>query len=171
MKDEILSLLTMKDILNKYGIKQKGNMFNCPFHGEDKHPSAKAYKNSYYCFTCNKTGDIIGFVENYFNISFLEAMQKINIDFLLGLNLKNKIDYSKIKEHQKNKNKILIKTKQKKIQYMILSERYRKIRNEVLEMKKNINILNWESQEKEISKKVDRLELIDYELEKIFNSL
>ena len=52
MKEEILNILNMKDILNKYGIKQKGYMFHCPLHGLDKNPSAKCYKKTYYCFSC-----------------------------------------------------------------------------------------------------------------------
>lgn len=55
MKDEILSILTMKDILDKYNIKTNRGQFHCPFHGQDKNPSAKYYENSFYCFGCNKT--------------------------------------------------------------------------------------------------------------------
>lgn len=111
MKDEILNTLTTKDILNKYGIKMKKDMFSCPFHGKDKNPSAKAYDNSFYCFTCHKGGDIISFVEKYFNLSFKEAMQKINEDFNLGLSSDTKINYDKINEiklqrEQKEKKKI-----------------------------------------------------------------
>lgn len=98
MKDEILNTLTTKDILNKYGIKMKKNMFSCPFHGKDKNPSAKAYDNSFYCFTCHKGGDIISFVEKYFNLSFKEAMQKINEDFDLRLDSNIKINHQKINE-------------------------------------------------------------------------
>lgn len=50
MRDIILSSISMQQILDKYGIKNNGKMFSCPFHGEDKHPSAKIYKNSYCCF-------------------------------------------------------------------------------------------------------------------------
>lgn len=55
MKEQILSYLNMKDILNKYNIKQNRNQFCCPFHGVDKHPSAKAYDKTFYCFNCGKT--------------------------------------------------------------------------------------------------------------------
>ena len=55
MKDEILNILNMQDILDKYGIKQKGYMFHCPLHGIDKNPSAKCYKKSYYCFELTPT--------------------------------------------------------------------------------------------------------------------
>lgn len=55
MKEQILNYLYMKDILDRYGIKHRGSQFCCPFHGTDKHPSAKAYEKSFYCFNCGKT--------------------------------------------------------------------------------------------------------------------
>lgn len=111
MKEEILSTLKMKDVLYKYGIKVRKDMFSCPFHGADKNPSAKAYDNSFYCFTCHKGGDVISFVEDYFNLSFKEAMQKLNEDFNLGLSSDTKINYEKINQlkqerEQKEKQKI-----------------------------------------------------------------
>ena len=98
MKDEILARVSMQEILDRYNIETKNNMFKCPFHGEDRHPSAKAYTNSYHCFCCSSSGDTIRFVENLFNLPFREAMQKINIDFNLGLNPDVPIDYQKINE-------------------------------------------------------------------------
>ena len=98
MKDYILNTISMKDILFRYGIKTNKDMFSCPFHGKDRKPSAKAYKNSFHCFACGLTSDTIGFVEKYFNLSFKEAMQKINEDFHLGLDSATKIDYNKINE-------------------------------------------------------------------------
>ena len=47
MKEQILTYLNMKDILDRYGIKHRGSQFCCPFHGTDKHPSAKAYEKSF----------------------------------------------------------------------------------------------------------------------------
>ena len=52
-KQIILNNITMGEILDKYNIKTYNNSYRCPFHN-DKHPSAKAYTNSYYCFACSK---------------------------------------------------------------------------------------------------------------------
>ena len=73
MKEEILALLNMKEILNKYGIKYKKYMCSCPFH-KDNSPSMKIYDKTFYCFSCNKTGDFIEFVKQYFNLNFQEEM-------------------------------------------------------------------------------------------------
>ena len=53
MKDQILQILNMEDILDKYNIKYNHKMFCCPFH-KDKTPSAKYYDKTFYCFGCNK---------------------------------------------------------------------------------------------------------------------
>ena len=171
MKDEILNVLTMKDILDKYGIKQKRDMFSCPFHGADKNPSAKYYQNSYYCFNCGKTGDLIQFVQYYFNLSFKEAMQKINIDFNLGLNLNTKIDKEKIRKIEQER---LYKAQQKQnllVEYLDLSERYRILEKTILLFKQDINILNWQDFEFTISELNKEQELINIRLEEIDNLL
>ena len=98
MKDEILNYVSMEDIIKHYGIKHNRKKISCPFHGVDKPPSAQIYDKAFHCFTCGKHLDVIGFVEEYFNLDFKEAMQKINIDFGLGLKKDEKVDYKKIKE-------------------------------------------------------------------------
>ena len=77
MKEEILSLLNMKDILNKYGIKIKKYMCNCPFH-KDNSPSMKIYDKSFYCFSCNRTGDFIEFVKKPSILKYLKFSQFSN---------------------------------------------------------------------------------------------
>lgn len=171
MKDIILENIKMIDILNKYGIKNKQNMFSCPFHGEDKNPSAKAYKYTFFCFTCQKTGDVIRFVQDYFNLSFYEAMQKINLDFNLGLDSNIKIDYNKLeKEKRKREQKQRLK-KQKEDKYMLLSEKYRLLQNKIFDLKEQINILNWENKVYEISKLQEKLDMLEIELEEIFKTI
>jgi len=48
----------------------------CPFHNE-KTPSFMVYKNtqSYYCFGCNKGGDVITFVMEKENLGYIEAVR------------------------------------------------------------------------------------------------
>jgi len=62
--------------------------FKCNKHGPDKHPSGKIYldQNSWWCFGCNKGGDIFNAVMHYENIDFLEALRKLAAN--IGLNLK-----------------------------------------------------------------------------------
>lgn len=170
MKEEILNFITMEDILNKYNIANRHSMFSCPFHA-DKTPSAKAYKNTFYCFSCNRHGDIIQFIQYYFNLSFRQAMQKINEDFNLGLNINEKIDYSKIEEikqqrlkkeeEKKNLNKYFISLCNKKQKYIELAS----------SLNSQIKLNNWENIVYRISKLKDKIYLIDDELDQIENKL
>lgn len=171
MRDEILEAISMQDILEKYGIETRNTMFKCPFHGEDKHPSAKAYINSYHCFCCNNTGDTIRFVENLFNLSFKEAMQKINIDFGLGLNPDTPVDYdklNKIRQAQFEKRKIKEKQIKKYCNLCDLKYYYSKL---ISYFSKKINIKNWEKITHTISYFEEKIFQIDNELEIIDNKL
>lgn len=164
MKDEILERVSMQEVLDRYGIETKNNMFKCPFHGEDKHPSAKAYINSYHCFCCNNTGDTIRFVENYFNLSFKEAMQKINIDFNMGLDPHTPIDYDKlnqIKQVQFERRKVKEKQVKKYCNLCDLKLYYEKLTKY---FKTKINIKNWDKLESAISYFENKLFIINQEI-------
>ncbi len=170
MKDEILNYVTMENILDKYGIEHRNEMFSCPFHGEDRKPSAKAYKNNFHCFACGKNRDIIGFVEEYFNLSFKEAMQKINIDFGLGLK-NNKVDYEKLKQVQNIQNEKKIKKKKLTKRYCDLCDNRLKLEKAINILNKKINVNNWETMVSLISNYDIRLQQIELKLEEIDNKL
>jgi len=85
MLDNIKQSLTMQEIACFYGFKpNRQNYIPCPFHAE-KTASLKLYDDSFYCFGCGTGGDLIKFVQLYFNISFPQALIRINSDFRLGL--------------------------------------------------------------------------------------
>ncbi|MEW6069753.1 MAG: CHC2 zinc finger domain-containing protein, partial [Candidatus Thermoplasmatota archaeon] len=48
----------------------------CPFHN-DTNPSFTVYKDSFYCFGCGKSGDIISFIEFIENVDFKGAVKKL----------------------------------------------------------------------------------------------
>jgi DNA primase len=77
--------LTMRDMLSRYGYTadQKGFLC-CPFHNE-KTPSMRVYEKDYHCFGCQEHGDAISFVQKLFDLSFTDALRKIDTDF--GLNI------------------------------------------------------------------------------------
>lgn len=71
-----------------YGLQVDHNgKARCPFHN-DKHPSMQVDER-YYCFGCHATGDVIDFVGKLFNLSPINAAQKIASDF--GLDPKTPI--------------------------------------------------------------------------------
>ncbi len=77
--------LTMREVIERYGFEtDRRNKIICPFHNE-KTASMKIYDTSYYCFGCHASGDVIKFVQTLFNLSFLETLKKIDIDFNLNV--------------------------------------------------------------------------------------
>jgi DNA primase len=91
MLDGIKQSLTMQEIACFYGFKpNRQNYIRCPFHSE-KTASLKLYDKSFYCFGCGTGGDLIKFVQLYFNISFAQALVRINSDFRLGLSNKKPV--------------------------------------------------------------------------------
>ncbi len=75
-------------VLSKYIQLEKtkfGAMTFCPFHNDTKTKSLIIYSNSNQCYcmsgACDFRGDAVQFVQNYFRISFLDAMNKIKEDF------------------------------------------------------------------------------------------
>lgn len=174
MKEEILSLLNMVDILNKYGIKIKRNMCHCPFH-KDNSPSMKIYEKSFYCFSCNLTGDVIEFVQQYFNLNFQEAMEKINYDFNLGLKTRGRLSQKQLKKIQqecefkrKQKEKFKQETNSKLIKACNRYIIYNKI---IKNLQKNITKENWEENTEIIAFLQEKNELLDEYMENLLTKL
>lgn len=72
---EIVSLIDQRVKLKKMG---KNHMACCPFHDE-KSPSFSVNEAGqfFYCFGCGASGNGIGFVMRYDNLSFVEAVKKL----------------------------------------------------------------------------------------------
>ena len=90
---EIKERLSTKEVISFYGVHINSRGFaRCPFHRE-RTASMKVYDGNrgYYCFGCGKSGDVISFVRDYFGLSFVDAIKKINDDFSLGLPIGDKI--------------------------------------------------------------------------------
>lgn len=81
----------MRDVASFYGYTPNTRGYiRCPFHSE-KTASLRLYDKSFYCFGCGTGGDLIKFVQLYFNISFAQALIRINSDFRLGLSDKKPV--------------------------------------------------------------------------------
>ncbi len=115
-------------------------------------------------------GDLIQFVQDYFNLGFKDALKKINYDFNLNLNFNSfsKVDFKKIEEQIKLDR---LKKEQKKQAYKnkMLNlcgtlKILEKIREEI---KSQINPYNWEEIEEVCALLSEQIELLDLEFEKI----
>ena len=79
--NHICSSVDIVDVISKYiPLIQRGkNFFGvCPFH-DDHSPSMSVSKDKqiYKCFSCGATGNVLKFVMDYENISFIEAVKNL----------------------------------------------------------------------------------------------
>ncbi len=97
--NEIRNSLDIVDVISSYlPLSQKGkNYFGvCPFH-DDHSPSMSVSKEKqiYTCFSCGATGNVFKFIQDYDNLTFIEAVKKcadmagISIDINTNTKVKN----------------------------------------------------------------------------------
>ena len=104
--------LTMRDVLLRYGYEpNRANFICCPFHNE-KTPSMKIYEQDFHCFGCGEHGDTISFVQKLFNLSFLDALKKIDVDF--GLNLYSDHTFEELRKSHYQQKKLQAEIERKK---------------------------------------------------------
>ena len=82
--ENIKAAISVKQAAEHYGLKVNRNgMACCPFHN-DRHPSLKLNEDYFFCFGCGAKGDVIDLVARLFNLTSLQAAQKLAADF--GMN-------------------------------------------------------------------------------------
>ena len=103
---EIKSQLSIITVLETYKLSiNKNKHCKCPFHN-DKKPSLRIYPetNTYHCFGCDKTGDVIQFIQDIENCTKREAIHKAKElvgtaeikPFKIKAEIQEKINYSEL---------------------------------------------------------------------------
>lgn len=103
--DDLKSKVNIVDVIGRdVKLKRAGSNFKglCPFHTE-KTPSfiVSEQKQLFNCFGCGEKGDVIKFVQRYYNLPFMEAVEKLCEDNGIEMPERNygpKIDYDKFYE-------------------------------------------------------------------------
>ena len=105
-KEEIKQSLSMREVLERYGIRiDRKGFCCCPFHKE-KTASMKIYKDSYHCFGCGSGGDIFSFVQKIDSCDFKTAFKTLGGTYERKSNFEHKkfkYQIEKRKETQKKK--------------------------------------------------------------------
>ena len=88
--DVIKARVSVPDAVERYTTERiVRNRIRCPVHhGTDY--NMRIYSNSYYCYVCHATGDVIQFVRAVTGDSFQDSMVRLNDDFSLHLPLNGK---------------------------------------------------------------------------------
>ena len=82
--------VTTRQATESYGIHvDSHDMAVCPFH-DDRRPSMKV-DETFYCFGCGATGDVITFTSRLFGITPASAARKLAMDF--GISLDEESEY------------------------------------------------------------------------------
>lgn len=104
--NELLVKTNIVDLINsKFLLKKKGKNYyaSCPFHKE-KTPSfiVSEKKQYYHCFGCGVHGNVINFLMNFSNLSFIESVSELAEMHGLKIHYENQIsnfniNYEKLK--------------------------------------------------------------------------
>ena len=87
---KIKQSVTTRQAAESYGISVDSHgMAVCPFH-DDRRPSMKV-DETFYCFGCGATGDVITFTSRLFGIAPASAARKLAMDF--GISLDEESEY------------------------------------------------------------------------------
>ena len=92
--DDLIARTDIVDILSKrIDLKKAGKEFKavCPFHN-DKNPSLtiSPLKGFYHCFSCGAHGTALGFIMEYENLSFVEAVESLASELGVEVPYENK---------------------------------------------------------------------------------
>ena len=79
--EQLKNQLTPKHVTERYGPPiHRGDMICCPFH-DDRTPSMKLYDDHFYCFGCQKSGDVIDLAAQFLRLTNHEAAKRLAADF------------------------------------------------------------------------------------------
>ena len=94
---KIKQSVTTRHTAESYGIHVDSHgMAVCPFH-DDRRPSMKV-DETFYCFGCGATGDVITFTSRLFGIAPASAARKLAMDF--GISLDEESEYPVLPKSQ-----------------------------------------------------------------------
>ena len=92
--DDLIARADIVDVLSKrIDLKKAGKEFKavCPFHN-DKNPSLtiSPLKGFYHCFSCGAHGTALGFLMEYENLNFVEAVESLASELGVEVPYENK---------------------------------------------------------------------------------
>lgn len=112
--DEIKQSVSMRELVERYGIHiDRKGFCCCPFHKE-KTGSMKIYKDSYNCFGCGANGDIFSFVMGMENCDFKTAYKALGGSYRQQSDHQRKIYHYHLQKRKEDEIKRLQRIEQEK---------------------------------------------------------
>ena len=122
----IKNAITVPRMLEYYGFDLgRHGRIACPIHnGKDQNFGYK--EHFWHCFVCGAGGDVIAFVQAYFQLSFQEALAKLNRDFHIGLPLDGeRLTLRQVREAEQKTREVIAKEKRRKAEKQELETEYK----------------------------------------------
>ena len=117
------------DAVEFYGMRVgRGKKILCPFHA-DKNPSMTLKGGKFRCWACGAHGDVIDLVQQLFLLDFIQAGDKLNDDFSLGLNFARTktLSVEQVKRQERIKEAKKERAERMELKEMRLIEAHRKL--------------------------------------------
>ncbi len=119
--EELKSRCDIVDIVGRFvPLKKNGREFSgcCPFHHE-KTPSFYVYPEtqSYHCFGCKESGDVIKFVSKYDNLGFVDSVERLASMAGLPMPELKDVDQNAIAQKKKERDEIMSALREAGIYY------------------------------------------------------
>ncbi|MCH5147612.1 MAG: hypothetical protein J1F61_06415 [Clostridiales bacterium] len=102
-RERILQSLNITEIIEHYAdiTIDRQHRCACPIHGgKNRNLAIYPKTNSFYCFTCGAGGDLIKFVAKLYDITYADAMKKLDGDYNLGTFERQHKTYATIAKEQ-----------------------------------------------------------------------
>lgn len=137
---DIVSLVTMNEAMELYGFSVSSTGFClCPFHNE-KTPSVKVYKDHFHCFGCGASGDVISLARKLFDLSFEDALKRLNSDFSLNLHIGERITLRQSNEYKRRKRQIEQARRRERERRERVREEYYTLLDEHIRLERNFKL-------------------------------
>ena len=157
---EIKSRVSMREALEHYGFSASRRI-PCPLHG-GKDANFEVKGNTWRCYSHCGSGDVISFVQKYYNLSFQETLKKIDNDF--GLNIYGDHSFEELRRSHYQQQALQAKREREKREKQKAEDDYWKAFDEWKRLDDNRRIYRPKSPDEELHPLfVESLQKLDYQ--------
>lgn len=160
--EQIKHSVTLCEAIERYtGERIVKNKIRCPFHNEKTASFTVYHNNTYHCFGCAAHGDVIDFVQRYFNIKFSEAVKRLDFDF--GLCLTEQLTCSEYWRQQREALEREVNRRRQREDAQRVNDEFWQAFDKVLEYERSLNHKVPQTPNDELSEEfVNALQNIEY---------